>query len=481
MTVTVSAVFKRASHPPLPQTAMQTGDATWGRQLFTGHDAVFQRVARKWAQTSGLSASGPDAAETLAWETKIEEEFLRNQYTIWTCGPSANAAMVLALDIIRAESTQREPVVLYGMFSYLGSSGSNLANTSCPVWSADSPVQCDIFRGAALPVILPLPYHLEAAANQQQCDEEAVELFRNVCLAWRLAVRKVVAVVIEPVISWTGHKLSAHFLSNMQRVATELGVLLVLDEVITGFRLSGSLHCFALGFTPDVVILGKSAGFGLALLRRDLCPSPRTSSNNTRSSLRVPSTVMPLLHLQFMHAVLSIWVEKKFADPAWLAQRRQAAIHWICRSLPIDPANIYGEGLLLCGPFCVVAMTELEGPKNRLFILADGSLRPKDAGKVLQLDPNWKRNMDRLAAQLEQARHAAYECLFCRVARFLALCDASGATENALWDKLARHLGISRKQVKRQFQHLEIVKATRRASGAASGRVRSFTFDVSFE
>src|SRR5262249_4443379 len=155
---------------------------------------------------------------------------------------------------------------------------------------------------------------------------------------------------------------------------------------------------------------------GVVLLRRDLC---RGDAKAGTSSLRSPSTSMPLMHLQFMHAVLSKWVQEGFSKPAWLAKRRQAAIDWMQRALPLDPTTLYGAGLLVCGPFCTTTVADLEGPKNRLLVLADGPFQPKNAARVLHVDPDWERNMDAMAAQLGQAWRAAYECLFCRAVRFM--------------------------------------------------------------
>jgi glutamate-1-semialdehyde 2,1-aminomutase len=74
------------------------------------------------------------------------------------------------------------------------------------------------------------------------------------------------AVVVEPIAANMGLVAPAPgFLEHLRRRTTERGALLVLDEVITGFRvgLAGAQGRF--GLSPDLTILGKVVGGGLPL------------------------------------------------------------------------------------------------------------------------------------------------------------------------------------------------------------------------
>ena len=75
---------------------------------------------------------------------------------------------------------------------------------------------------------------------------------------------EIAAIIVEPVAANMGVVPPAPgFLSGLRQVADRAGALLILDEVITGFRLcyggAQSLH----GITPDLTILGKIIGGGL--------------------------------------------------------------------------------------------------------------------------------------------------------------------------------------------------------------------------
>lgn len=75
---------------------------------------------------------------------------------------------------------------------------------------------------------------------------------------------EIAAIIVEPVAANMGVVPPAPgFLSGLRQIADRAGALLILDEVITGFRMcyggAQSLH----GITPDLTILGKIIGGGL--------------------------------------------------------------------------------------------------------------------------------------------------------------------------------------------------------------------------
>jgi glutamate-1-semialdehyde 2,1-aminomutase len=74
------------------------------------------------------------------------------------------------------------------------------------------------------------------------------------------------AVVVEPIAANMGLVPPAPgFLEHLRRRTTERGALLVLDEVITGFRVGPAGAQGRFGVTPDLTILGKVVGGGLPL------------------------------------------------------------------------------------------------------------------------------------------------------------------------------------------------------------------------
>jgi glutamate-1-semialdehyde 2,1-aminomutase len=75
---------------------------------------------------------------------------------------------------------------------------------------------------------------------------------------------QIACIIVEPVVGNAGTIApAAGYLQGLRKLATEHGALLILDEVMTGFRLSlgGAQQIY--GITPDLTTLGKIIGGGL--------------------------------------------------------------------------------------------------------------------------------------------------------------------------------------------------------------------------
>jgi glutamate-1-semialdehyde 2,1-aminomutase len=76
--------------------------------------------------------------------------------------------------------------------------------------------------------------------------------------------RRIACVIVEPVVGNMGVLVPAPgFLEGLQSLAREAGALLILDEVMTGFRLSPGGAQALYGLQPDLTCLGKIIGGGL--------------------------------------------------------------------------------------------------------------------------------------------------------------------------------------------------------------------------
>jgi acetylornithine/N-succinyldiaminopimelate aminotransferase len=77
----------------------------------------------------------------------------------------------------------------------------------------------------------------------------------------------VAAVIVEPVQAEGGVRIpSAAFLPALRQRCTEVGALLIVDEVITGFGRTGKLFaCEHWNVVPDILVLAKALGGGMPL------------------------------------------------------------------------------------------------------------------------------------------------------------------------------------------------------------------------
>jgi glutamate-1-semialdehyde 2,1-aminomutase len=77
---------------------------------------------------------------------------------------------------------------------------------------------------------------------------------------------QIAAVVVEPIAANMGVVLpSKGYLAGIRELCDEFGALLIIDEVITGFRLCFGGVCEMFGVKADIVCLGKIAGGGMPL------------------------------------------------------------------------------------------------------------------------------------------------------------------------------------------------------------------------
>jgi 4-aminobutyrate aminotransferase len=115
--------------------------------------------------------------------------------------------------------------------------------------------------------IVPYPATYPAFAGDPEAASAAAldalsALFRSV-----IAPSRVASIVIEPVIGEGGYQPAPEtFLVALRRICDEHGILLIADEVQTGYGRTGRMWGFeAAGIVPDVVVIAKAIANGLPL------------------------------------------------------------------------------------------------------------------------------------------------------------------------------------------------------------------------
>ena len=199
------------------------------------HPAVIEAVQR--AVPNGLHF-GNDHPEMLDWAELIQSLIPSAERVRFT--NSGSEASMLALRLARAFTRREKVLRLEGHFSgwhdYVGKGAS-------PPF--DTPVSLGI-PAATLETIVVVPADLARIEQALRDNPEIGTL------------------MLEPSgASWGTVPLTHQFNRDLRELTRKYGILLVYDEVITGFRYSSGGYQKLVGVVPDLTVLGKIVTGGL--------------------------------------------------------------------------------------------------------------------------------------------------------------------------------------------------------------------------
>lgn len=131
------------------------------------------------------------------------------------------------------------------------------------------------YRQQFLPLIpevvhLPYAYCYRCAFNMEypECDLQCLRYFEYVISDPATAVTNIAAVFMEPIQGHEGWVVPPReFIRGIKKICEEYGILMVLDEIITGFGRTGKMFCFEhYDIVPDILVCGKgmSSGFPIS-------------------------------------------------------------------------------------------------------------------------------------------------------------------------------------------------------------------------
>lgn len=232
--------------------SMGFGTLLLGHRFHTVQDAIATQAARGWYV--GLTCERQlDLARYIQAAGPANE-----RVAFYSCGSSAAA---YALEAARI-STGREAV---GVFA------STLDDVLDPALSPDASDPVPRTGATDISAFFTLPWH-----RRPSCEANAPEAATDstVILAYgqtsafdyiRRLRGDLAAVIVEPVSAADPSFDHAAWLQELAHVCKAAGVLLILDERLTGFRLAYGGAQERFGLTPDLVAYGEVLGGGMPL------------------------------------------------------------------------------------------------------------------------------------------------------------------------------------------------------------------------
>lgn len=214
---------------------------SWGPMLL-GHNSPMIKAAVLQAMDNGTSFGAPTAREVEMAELLVSMVPALEKVRMVNSGTEATMS---AIRVARGYTGREKFIKMEGHYhghgdSFLIAAGSGAITMGHP----DSP---GVTEGTAKDTLL-APYN-DLAAIEQLVQANSGQI---------------AALILEPVAGNMGLTLpQAGYLQGLRDICTREGIVLIFDEVMTGFRLAkgGAQELF--GVTPDLTTLGKIIGGGM--------------------------------------------------------------------------------------------------------------------------------------------------------------------------------------------------------------------------
>lgn len=353
-------------------------DLTSGFGVATLGFARSEIVAAVQKQVAQLGHAMGDVHPT-AGKAELCRELSRITFERWGAGPgkvtlgsAGFEAVEAALKTAHLKTGKRKVIAFEGGYHGLG-------------YGALSVTGRDDFQGpfraqlADFAEFLPYPHrgNIDAAALEQQLREV-------------VAQGDVGAILVEPVQGRGGEIIPPDwFLPLLRKLADRFGMVLIFDEIYTGFHRTGPLFaCERWGVVPDLICVGKALSGTLPISAcvgradvMDAWPESRGEALHTSTFLGNPIAVAAAL------ASLEVWRSRDWADEiAGLGAQWEKALKAVESAHPKKIREVRGSGLMwgIDLPDAVQGGAVVTGALKRGIILLSGGVH----GNVLTLSPS---------------------------------------------------------------------------------------------
>jgi 4-aminobutyrate aminotransferase len=164
-----------------------------------------------------------------------------------------------AVKLARAATGRQNIIVFSGSF-HGRTAGTMALTTSKTIYRAGfGPLPAGVF-------VAPFPYAFRLGMSEEQASAYALEQLEHL-LASQTAPKETAAILIESVLGEGGYVVPpASFMRGLREICSRYGILLIFDEIQSGFGRTGRWFAFEHhGVVPDIIAVAKGIASGLPL------------------------------------------------------------------------------------------------------------------------------------------------------------------------------------------------------------------------
>ncbi len=280
--------YTRAGVDPAP-LRIARGEGAWlftedGRKILDGisswwvnlhghaHPRIAEAIAAQAKKLEHVLLAGfvHEPAEQLVEELRrVAPAPLKHIFFSDNGSTAVEVALKMALQFWRNEGYTGKHEIVALEHGYHGdTAGAMSVSDDSPFTDAFAPMRFPVHRAHSA-----YCYRCPVGLKRESCDIECADSVEEIL---RERGEKIAAVIVEPLLQGAGGMIvhPVEFLQRIRALAAKFNVLLIADEVLTGFGRCGAMFaCELAGITPDLMCLSKGLTGGFLPMGATLATS----------------------------------------------------------------------------------------------------------------------------------------------------------------------------------------------------------------